>query len=292
MWWHPLLVRLLEWRLRGSCEVQPEVNLGHMPLRLDILLIRRLGIALPDEALRDISAICRRLNAYTLIEFKSSSDTLVRGDWNKLLGCSHLFIAQSEEGHRRADLTLMLLAPRLTEAFHEELRQSDYVIVEEEPGIHRIDRGVFRAYVMETDQVAGLREPMLTLFSRQFIKHPGEWADLLKEEHSDMLYFVMQQIVQFRRELPQFEVNHMTEYMNQTIEEMEAAFLDALPLERRLRGISREEILKRYTAEEILKGYTAEEILNRYSPEERLRGLGEEDRARLRKLLDENPSSE
>ena len=116
----------------------------------------------------------------------------------------------------------------------KELRQSDEVLVEEEPGIHRINRGVFRAYVVETDRVAGMGEPILTLFSREFMKHPSEFAELLKDEHSDMLYFVMQQIEQFRRELPHFEVNHMTEYMNQTLEEMEAAFLDGLPLERRV----------------------------------------------------------
>jgi len=287
MWWHPLLVRLLEWRFRGSCEVQPEVNVGHLPLRLDILLIRRLAIALPEEAIRDISAICRRLNAYTLIKFKSSSDTLSRGDWNKLQGCSHLFVAQSEAGLRRTELTLMLVAPRLTDGFLEEMRQGDHEMIEEEPGIHRIDGGIFRAYVVETDRVAGLGEPMLTLFSREFMKHPSAFAELLKEEHSDMLYYVMQQIEQFRRQMPHFEVSHMTEYMNQTLEEMEAAFLDGLPLERRLRGIPKEVL-----EDSVLNAIPVEEVLKRYSPEEMLRGLSEEDRARLRKLLDEKASAE
>jgi hypothetical protein len=144
-WWHPLLVRLLEWVLRDSCEVRDEVSVGRMPLRIDIVLIRRLEAALPEMAYRDLAAISRRLNAFTLIEFKSPADSLESGDWNKLLGCAHLFVAQAEQTIRSADLTLMILAPTLTAGFAKELSDSGRNLREEEPGVHRIEGGAFAA---------------------------------------------------------------------------------------------------------------------------------------------------
>jgi len=277
-WWHPLLVRLLEWLLRDSCEVRDEITVGRMPLRLDILLIRRLEVELPEMALRDLPAICRRLNNFTLIEFKSPADSLERGDWNKLLGCAHLFVAQSESGIPASEITLMILAPRLTSVFRDELQQSQVKIIEEEPGIHRLDGGSFSAFVVETDRVAGTAEPALTVFSHEFVEHPGQFVASLKLAHADMLYYVMQQIERFRTQMPQFEVDHMTEKLYQTLEEMEESFLSRLPMER---------VLKRYSAEERLHGVTPEERLRGVSPEERLSGLDQEERARLRKLLDE-----
>jgi len=284
-WWHPLLVRMLEWLLRDSCEVQDEVMVGRMPLRLDILLIRRLDIRLPEAALRDLSAICRRLNNYTLIEFKSPTDSLGRGDWNKLLGCAHLFVAQSESGIRSADMTLMILAPRLTQGFLEELRQCNARIVEEETGIHRIEESSFLVFLVETDRVAGTGEPALTVFSHEFVDHPGHFVESLKLEHAEMLYYVMQQIEQFRKQMPEFEVQHMTENMNQTFEELEASVLNAIPVDKVLKRIPSEEVMKRYSAEERLRGVSPEERLRGVSPEERLRGLGEEELNRMRKLL-------
>ena len=40
-WWHPLLVRLLDHELASAYSVRDEVLVGKLPLRVDILLIRR-----------------------------------------------------------------------------------------------------------------------------------------------------------------------------------------------------------------------------------------------------------
>jgi hypothetical protein len=40
-WWHPLLVRLLDFELAAAYKVQEEVLVGKLPLRVDIVLIRR-----------------------------------------------------------------------------------------------------------------------------------------------------------------------------------------------------------------------------------------------------------
>jgi len=165
-WWHPLLARLFKWLLSDSCEVRTEVNVGRLPLRLDIVLIRRLDKEIPDHARQALAAICRRLNAYTLIEFKSPVDALERGDWNKVNAYAHLFVAQAGESIHLKNLSLMFLAPALTRSFQEELALSDLFMEEEEPGIHRIDGGQYSAFVIETERMVDMDEPALTLFSR------------------------------------------------------------------------------------------------------------------------------
>jgi len=267
-WWHPLLVSLLASRLRDSCEVIGEVNVGRMPLRLDILLIRRLSIELPTIAILELRSICQRLNAYTLIEFKSPVDTLSRGDWNKLLGCAHLYVAQSESGIPSTEITLMILAPRWTISFGEEVRQSGCAVVEEERGIHRIDGALFRTFVIETDRLAGTAEPVLTVVSHEFIDHRRELIEKLRENHAEMVYYVLQQVEQFRRLLPEFEDSHMTEQMNQTLEELEDAILKRMPTERLLRGRPVEERLQGLADDEIAKAFANWEAKKRKTQNE------------------------
>ena len=47
-WWHPLLARLMDHLLSTAYSVQEEVSVGQLPLRVDILLIRREDGQLPE----------------------------------------------------------------------------------------------------------------------------------------------------------------------------------------------------------------------------------------------------
>ena len=53
-WWHPLLVRLLNHLMATAYEVRDEVLVGRMPLRVDIVLIRREQGQLSAAAGRDL----------------------------------------------------------------------------------------------------------------------------------------------------------------------------------------------------------------------------------------------
>lgn len=56
-WWHPLLVRLLDYELASAYTVRDEVLVGKLPLRVDILLIRREEGQLTEASRRDLSAL-------------------------------------------------------------------------------------------------------------------------------------------------------------------------------------------------------------------------------------------
>jgi hypothetical protein len=167
---------------------------------------------------------------------------------------------------------------------------------------------------VETDRVAGLKEPVLTVFSHEFLEHPGPLFEKLKVDFADMLCFVAQQIGQFRSTQPDFEVHHMAERMYQTLEEMETEILgrmsvekrlsgipakellqgiptqerlQGIPAQERLQGIPAQERLQGIPAQERLQGIPAQERLQGIPAQERLQGLSAEEKKRLRKMLDE-----
>ena len=92
-WWHPLLVRLLKYALSPAFEVRDEVSVGTLPLRADIVLLRREPAEISELARTHLSTMVERLNQWTLIEFKSPMDSLNRaistGSWAWLICFAH-----------------------------------------------------------------------------------------------------------------------------------------------------------------------------------------------------------
>ena len=110
-WWHPLLISLLRWQLGKHYDVQEEVSVGKKPLQIDILLLRRESGDLPESACRVLAGLAERLNEYTLVEFKSPTDTLRAGDFQTFLAYALLYRAQNEALLDPKRLTLLVVAP-------------------------------------------------------------------------------------------------------------------------------------------------------------------------------------
>jgi hypothetical protein len=96
-WWHPLLVRLLDFELAAAYKVQEEVLVGKLPLRVDVLLIRRESGELPEANRRDLSVLLPLFSRFTLIEFKAPTDALQPGDLAQLVGCAFLWHSQQAD---------------------------------------------------------------------------------------------------------------------------------------------------------------------------------------------------
>jgi hypothetical protein len=105
-WWHPLLARLLDYELATGYAVRDEVLVGKLPLRVDILLIRREAGQVSEAGRRDLSVLVPLLNRFTLIEFKGPTDTLEPGDLAQLAGCAFLWHSQQAELVPQADVSL------------------------------------------------------------------------------------------------------------------------------------------------------------------------------------------
>jgi hypothetical protein len=178
-WWHPLLVRLLQHELSGAYDVREEVPVGKVPLRLDVVLIRR-------------------------------------GDQQ------------------------------------------------------------FATWLIETDGLAGPGEPILTLFSRVFLRNRQHIMNQLRAAgFHGLLYYVLQQIEQFRAAGEPFMIqNKDLEVMDEVEKDLRAAVLKAMSIEQRLEGLSAEQILRVIPPEKRLQSLSADEIAAALS-EQQLARLGE-----------------
>lgn len=278
-WWHPLLARLLDHALATAYSVWEEVLVGRLPLRVDILLVRREAGELSETSRRDLSVLLPLLSRFTLIEFKGPTDALERGDLAQLLGCAFLWHSQQEASIPQAEISLIVLAPSVNEAFRGELHALGWQIGEHEAGVHRITGGPFTTWLVETDVMAKLGQPVLALMSRVFLKdHERIIEQLTRTGHGLLLCYVLQQIEQFRGMGEEFAMQHAgTEYMGELEDELQTAVLETIPVEKRLQGVP---------PEERLRGLSPEEVLRRFSPEGFADGLSDEQAAHLRELLD------
>jgi hypothetical protein len=294
--WHPLLARLLDYVLASEFTVQEEVLVGKMPLRVDILLIRRKGGQLSAARCQELSALLPLLNRFTLIEFKGPTDTLQRGDLGQLLGCSFLWHSQQSEPIPHSEVSLVILAPTGSKGFSDELRLLGCEAGQKEPGIHEVSGLPFGTWLVETDVMATRGQPVLSLVSHVFLDDlPRIMKELTQTGHHALLHFMVQQVHQFRTtegfamqhalsgDLEGFEEQLVTELMKWVPAEQR---LRGLPPEDRLRGLPAEERLRGLPLEERLRGLPPEERLRGLPPEERLRGLPPEERLRGLSLED------
>ncbi|MBW3600766.1 MAG: hypothetical protein KY475_26310 [Planctomycetes bacterium] len=278
-WWHPMLVATLQWALQDSYEVRDEVSVGRMPLRIDILILRRLG-ELPEIAKQELGPLVQILNEYTAVEFKSPSDAIEIGDLDQLLGCVHLFRSQQRPPLERGKLSLAILAPAISSALRDDVERLGLTISERHGGVWEITGGLFPLWVIETDRLAEHAESVLAFFSRNFLRDAKpiieRWC---ATGHAEIVDFIVQQIEQFKRRGESFTMQHKdAQVMERTWEEFQAAAIAAASPEKRLEGLS---------PEKRLEGLSPEKRLEGLSPEDVLKGLSEADRKRLRELLEQ-----
>jgi hypothetical protein len=260
-WWHPLLVNVLRWQLADYYRVEEEVNIGQKPLQIDVLLLRQQSSDLPESVRQMLAGFAEYLNEWTLVEFKSPSDTLRAGDFQTFLAYALLYREQNDPLLDPSRLNLLVLAPKLTETYRAELEICAVTVEEsEQAGIRRLRGGMLgrhAAWVVETDVLADLSHPMLTVFSPRLLREGVAISQQLRHEgYEQLLAYVTQQIAQFHLQGELFAMQHIG-----TDTEMAKVWA---------------EILSTMTPEERLKGVPAEELRKRLSPEERLAGLSPE----------------
>ena len=280
--WHPLLARMLDFALASAFKVEEEVSVGKMPLRVDILLVRRESGQLPEAKRQELSALVPLLNRFTLIEFKGPTDSMNRGDFAQLLGCAFLWHSQQTEMVPHEEVSLIVLAPTVSGPLREELMLLGCEASQHESGIFRVLGLPFPAWLVETDLMAERDQPILSLVSRVFLKDRERIIEKLAYTgHEALLRYMVQQIKQFgsREGLAmQQGVSDGVQEMRELGEELLDKILEGLPAERRLRGLPLEDVLRALPPEKRLRGL---------SPEELVAGLTEEQASQLRELLEQ-----
>jgi hypothetical protein len=116
-----LLAGFLRWQLDSQYEVREEVPVGIKPLQIDFLLLHKEQGELSEEARKVLAGLVEYLNDCTLVEFKSPSDTLRAGDFRTLLAYAFLYCAQNRPLLEPKRMTLIVIAPRLSRPFEDEM---------------------------------------------------------------------------------------------------------------------------------------------------------------------------
>jgi hypothetical protein len=183
MWWHRLLASLLRWQLGSHYQLEEEVPVGQKPLQIDLLLLHKEQGELPASARQILAGLVEYLGEFTLIEFKSPSDTWRAGDFQTFLAYALLYRAQHHPLLEPRRLHLLVLAPKLTKPYREELRVLGVTPEPHERGIWRLQGllVVYPTWVLETEELAGLEHPLLTLVSPRFLENRVTTYDLLRQ---------------------------------------------------------------------------------------------------------------
>ena len=117
-------------------EFQSEVNLNTMPLRVDMILIKKKQDL---ELKNEIGKIFRQ---YNLIEYKSPNDTLNYDDFLK--GIAYAYLFKSYEKHvddiSLYDVTLTFIREIPPLKLLKKLKEMDFIVEEAAPGIYYINR--------------------------------------------------------------------------------------------------------------------------------------------------------
>ena len=265
---------------------------------------------LPASARQVLAGLVEYLGEYTLIEFKSPSDTLRAGDFQTFLAYALLYRAQNHPLLAPSRLHLVVIAPRLTQPYRDELRTLGVTAEQQEPGIWRLHGAMAHpTWVLETEELAGLNHPLLTLVSPTFLENGVATYEMLHQGgYTDVVVYLAQQITQFHLRGTEFAMQHLgtEDEMQQALRDIVATLppevrLAGLSIEERIEGVSPEQMqqawrdiraalppkerLEGLSPSEILEHTPIDKLLASISPEQLLQVLAPEQLEQLRKLL-------
>jgi hypothetical protein len=259
--WHVLLYQLLKERAPKAYEVRPEVPLAGEPQRPDFLLLRRQHDAPVDDA-QVLRGLWPRLRLDALLEYKSVSAPLRRGDLCRLVGYGAQYATQE---HKRLEccerLTLGLVVAGPTPTLSQELAFVQARLEPSQGGYAPITGLIFPAFGIFLDEVSETeRDGLLALFG-----HGGQ-------EDAVARAWLRRHVWTGGEPMSETNLEELAGY-----EEVIEKALQGLPPELRLKGLA---------PEQRLAGLAPEQRLAGLAPEQRLAGLTEEEKEELRQLLE------
>ncbi len=288
---------------RLGIPIQTQVEVGHLPLTIDVVLTPRneteqqkvkLEIALPD------------VRPHNLIEFKSENDPLTIFDLQRIEARAKLYMSQNRLLCR--DVTITIVCARTPQKVLRHF-QEDIKFESLGGGYYRsTDNLPIHIVAINELEVTPKNYPLL-MFATSKRKFVAFLRDAMGQAESDdnpvitFAYFLKSDLI---KELNMPIKNRLSkEALAFIIEDIGDEILSCfspdeiasrLSVDERLTGLSAEEVLARFSpeevlarfsAEEVLARFSAEEVLARFSPEERVAGLSPEERRQLQRLLEQ-----
>jgi hypothetical protein len=246
-----MLVAALETYLPSGWQLIPELLLGRLPQRVDIVILELVGTA-PGVA-RKLLSIFNYLRRHTLIEFKGPTDDLGPEDALVLLayGAQYMRLKKLKDP---AELCLMVIAAGITPSFVEQIERLQGTFTQIDKGLWRGDLAGAVLHGVETGPASerGPTERLLYAFSRAFLKDPRGGLPL--DEEARKVYALLQnQVEQFRK------IRGETAMKDYELVKMSLAEL-LQPAFERMAQEEPEKLAKMLTPEQRLAGLTPEQL--------------------------------
>jgi hypothetical protein len=131
--WHPAFseaLRAVYRKFQGLLEFDVEHQLTAEPLRIDLVVVKKLGDMTVDMPTGRI------FKGHNLFEYKSPTDYLSEWDFQKTLGYTHLYSSQKKI--HMSDITLSLVTSHHPRGVFKYLKTLSRKIVEKYPGVYYV----------------------------------------------------------------------------------------------------------------------------------------------------------
>jgi hypothetical protein len=136
-YWHPAFCGAAELEFRDNkedLEFQREYNLSKEPIRVDLLVVKKIGSV---KIKNEIGCIFKEHN---ILEYKSPGDAMSIDDYFKGLSyaCLYKSLGNSVDAIRAEEITLSLFREQRPEKMFESLKKLGATIEEKFPGIYHV----------------------------------------------------------------------------------------------------------------------------------------------------------
>jgi hypothetical protein len=254
--WHVILFALLVQRAPRRFEVHREVSLSSEPLRADFILLLR-ALTDGDDAAGTLKKLWSLLPRAAIVEFKSVGRPYRARNLDRLWAYLHLYyVDQPDVLGERSDLCGVLVIAARTPSLNADAEALGVGWKDLGDGYWELTGGPFALYVAEIDVVADAeRDEVL-----QLLGHAEIHTALARRWLSEQLGG--EEIAMHISELEGYD-------------EVVQKFVESLPPETRLAGLSPAQVLAAYKPEQRLAGLSPEQLLLAM-PDEALRALSHE----------------
>jgi hypothetical protein len=287
--WHPMLVALLEFYLPGGWKLLPELLLGRLPQRVDVVVLRLVD-AIAGTA-RKLHSVFDHLRPHTLIEHKGPTDDLEPWDALTLLAYAGQYMRLARVSDPD-DVCLMVICDHIPVGFVRQIEKMGGTFEALGAGLWRgkmaglLLRGIETRLAYRT----GPSEHLLYTFSRAYLSDPEALLPLDSEE-ARVYTLLYQQVEQFRKQRGTMAIRD-NEAAQKSYEEVIAEIVAQLPPAQRLAGLAPEQRLAGLAPEQRLAGLDRDhqalalpiDVL-RVLPEEYLRSLSPDIQQEVRRRI-------
>ncbi|MEW6608064.1 MAG: hypothetical protein AB1414_11550 [bacterium] len=282
--WHPYFSNVLKHLLEPKgFSVETEVEVGKMPLRIDIVVIKKGK----DADVKSLPLVFQSFTDYNVIEYKSPGDRFTRNDFDRLFAYVLLFKIKKNIEWRRQINVYALLSGGI-KGIEDYIRGNGHKLAKIKEGLYFADFG-FNFYLIQLDKLEMINENYgLILFTsgdkiKELAREIGSKGDSVSK--LDLL-----ELLETGLYLHPDEFKEEVRLMPQTLADRPdiiSELAEIVGVDKFVQGIGEEKVIRSLGKERVIRSLGEEEVIRSLGEENLLKNfinlLGKE---KIKKMLE------